>query len=154
MQGRCKVVRHAPCMTLIATSPRTSLATGHPAVSSLLHAVESGTGVPADLFAPDAVLDATVPHFRFAQRGPEHVAGQLSAWFADPGELSELRRTPVDDGEVVSFTLHWSEDGRRMAAHQVHLVSVQGDRIARLEAWCGGRWDPVTQEEIAAALEV
>jgi hypothetical protein len=41
-----------------------------------------------------------------------------------------------------------------MSAHQVHLVSVEDDRITRLEVWCGGRWDPATQEEIAAALVV
>ena len=141
-------------MTQTAHSPRPLLVADHAVVSRLLDAVVSGAGVPEDLFAHDAVLDATVPHFRFAQRGPVAVAGQLSSWFADPGELSELRRTPVDDGEVVSFTLHWSEQGRRMSAHQVHLVSVEDDRITRLEVWCGGRWDPATQEEIAAALVV
>lgn len=140
-------------MTQTETSPRPFEAAGHPAVSRLLDAVVSGTGVPTELFAADAVLDATVPNFRFAQHGPTHVAGQLSAWFAAPGELSEVRRTPVDGGEVVSFTLHWPEEGRRMAAHQVHVVSVAGDRIAGLEVWCGGRWDPARQAEIAAALE-
>jgi hypothetical protein len=141
-------------MTHTELSPRPLLAGDQPVVSRLLDAVASGTGVPTDLFAADAVLDATVPHFRFAQRGPARVAGQLSSWFADPGELSEVRRTPVEDGEVVAFTLHWLEQGRRMCARQVHLVGVEDDRITRLEVWCGGRWDPATQEEIAAALVV
>ena len=141
-------------MTQTAPSPRPLLAGAQPVVSRLLDAVVSGAGVPAELFAPEAVLDATVPHFRFAQRGPAAVAGQLSSWFADPGDLSELRRTPVDDGEVVSFTLHWFEQGRRMSAHQAHLVTVADDRIARLEVWCGGRWDPATTAEIAVALDV
>lgn len=140
-------------MTRTATSPHSHL-DSLPAVSRLLDAVVSGAGVPADLFGPDAVLDATVPHFRFARRGPAAVAEQLSTWFADRGELSELGRTPVAGGEVVSFTLHWSEQGRRMSAHQVHLVTVEADRIARLEVWCGGRWDPATQADIAEALAV
>jgi hypothetical protein len=121
-------------------------------VTRFLDAVACGTGVPTDLYAPGAVLDATVPGWRFEQHGAHRVAGQLSHWFADPGELHEVRRSPVPGGEVVRFTLTWTEHGERMAAHQVHLLDVDEGRITRQEAWCGGRWDARTQQEMAAGL--
>jgi hypothetical protein len=122
-------------------------------VSRLLAAVTAGTGVPEDLFAEDAVLDATVPGFRFAQHGPGAIAGQLSSWFADPGSFTQLLRTELPDGgELVRFVLTWQEDGDEWAAHQSHVIELDGDRISRVEMFCGGRWDSARQTEIAAAM--
>lgn len=122
-------------------------------VSRLLEAITAGTGVPQELFAPDAVLDATIPGFRFAQHGPEHVAGQMSSWFAHPGAFDDLERTALArDVELVRFVLTWDEDGDRWAAHQSHLVELEGDLIRHVEMFCGGRWDSRRQAEIAAAM--
>ena len=122
-------------------------------VTRLLDAVTAGTGVPEGLFHDDAVLDATVPDFRFAQHGPEHVAGQLSSWYADPGAFEHLTRTPLPGGgELVRFVLTWVEGGQTMAAHQVHVIELADDRISRVQMWCGGRWSPGRQAEIAAAM--
>ena len=121
-------------------------------VTRLLDAVTAGTGVPQDLFHDDAVLDATVPDWRFAQHGPEHIAGQLSSWFAEPGSYQHLVRTPLAGGELVRFELTWVEAGQTMAAHQVHVIELAGDQITRLQLWCGGRWSPERQAEIAAAM--
>jgi hypothetical protein len=123
------------------------------AISRLLEAVTAGDGVPQDLFAPDAVLDATVPGFRFAQHGPAAIAGQLSGWFADPGAFTDLERTALADGrELVRFVLTWREDGDEWAAHQSHLVELDGERIRAIEMFCGGRWNSARQAEIAAAM--
>jgi hypothetical protein len=43
-------------------------------VARLLDAIAAGTGVPAELFSSDVVVDATVPCWRFAARGAEAVA--------------------------------------------------------------------------------
>ena len=123
------------------------------AVSRLLEAITAGTGIPQGLFAPDAVLDATIPGFRFAQHGPEHVAGQMSSWFAHPGAFTDLQRTALPDGrELVRFDLTWHEDGALWAAHQSHLVELEGEQIRHVEMFCGGRWDAARQAEIAAAM--
>jgi len=122
-------------------------------VSRLLDAVTAGTGIPEELFTPDAVLDATIPGFRFTQVGPAHIAGQMSDWFADPGEFIDLVRTELPDGsELVRFLLTWREHGELWAAHQSHVVELDGDRIRRVEMFCGGRWNSARQAEIAAAM--
>jgi hypothetical protein len=133
--------------TATATAIRTD------SVSRLLEAITAGTGVPETLFTPDAVLDATIPGFRFAQHGPEHVAGQMSSWFADPGAFTDLHRTPLPDGgELVRFLLTWQEAGEEWAAHQAHVIELQGDRIRRVEMFCGGRWNSQRCAEIADAM--
>ena len=121
-------------------------------VTRFLDAVTAGTGVPEDLFTADAVLDATIPGFRFAQHGPEHVAGQMSSWYADPGSFTDVVRTPLPGGELVRFSLIWDEGGEKMATHQVHVIELADGLIRRQEMWCGGRWDSSRQAEIAAAL--
>jgi hypothetical protein len=123
-------------------------------VTRFLDAISAGTGIPADLFASDCLLDATVPMWRFEQHGPPRVAGQLSHWFADPATLSEVRRQPVDGGEVLQFTLAWTEDGTPMAAHQVHVLDLDDQgRIAHLQVWCGGRWEAGLLAEIEDGLQ-
>jgi hypothetical protein len=122
-------------------------------VDRFLEAVVTGTGIPTDIYDPTAVLDATVPHWRLEQHGPRHVAGQLSAWFADPGSFTELSRIPLPDGELVQFELSWQEQGQQMLAHQVHVITVFEGRISRHEVFCGGRWDPATQAEIQQSRE-
>jgi ketosteroid isomerase-like protein len=122
-------------------------------VDRLLDAVAAGTGIPTDIYDAAAVLDATVPHWRLEQHGPRHIAGQLSAWYADPGTFTELRRVPLPDGELVHFELSWQEQGRPMLAHQAHVITVADGRIVRQEVFCGGRWDAATQVEIQQNLE-
>jgi len=121
-------------------------------ITRWLDAVAAGRGIPQDLFTSDAVLDATIPGFRFTQVGPGPVAGQMSSWFADPGAFADLHRTQLPDGtELVRFVLTWHEDGDEWAAHQSHLIELDGDRICRQEMFCGGRWNSARRAEIAEA---
>ena len=120
-------------------------------ITRWLDAVSAGKGIPQDLFTDDAVLDATIPGFRFAQHGPEHVAGQMSSWFADPGAFLDLQRTTLPEGELVRFLLTWQEDGEPWAAHQSHVIELEGGLIRRHEMFCGGRWNSARQAEIAQA---
>lgn len=123
-------------------------------VDRFLDAVSAGDGVPADLLAPDAVLDATVPGWRFTVRGADAVARQYSGWFSAPGVLEELERLPVDGGEVVTYLLAWVERGIPHAAHHCHVLRFAPDgRIAADRVFCGGRWDAGRLAEMAAASD-
>ena len=121
------------------------------AVTRFLAGVEAGD-MPADVFADDAALDATVPNWRFEVQGGDAVRSELARWYADPGQFLELRRTAIPDGELVEFALAWTEDGVPHRVHQAHIMQVVDDRVARDTAFCGGRWpsDLIAQMEEAA----
>ena len=117
-----------------------------------LDAIGRGDGVPVELLASGAVLDATVPGWRFAVHGADAVASQYRAWFADPAAFEELERLPVDGGEVVTYLLSWSAHGVPHAGHHCHVLRFDADgRIVRDRFFCGGRWDAGLLAEMAAA---
>jgi hypothetical protein len=121
-------------------------------VTAFLDAVVGGTGIPTEIYAPGAGLDATVPHWRFEVHGAEDIAVQLSGQYAHEGRLQEALRSPLDGGEVVRFLLAWTEDDTPIVAHQVHLFDISAGRITRHTLWCGGRWDAALRAEIDAGL--
>lgn len=120
-------------------------------IDRFLAAVAAGTGVPADIYAGDAELDATVPNWRFTVRGADAIAAEYGRWFHDPARFSELDRHPVPGGEVVTYVLTWSEGGVPHAAHHCHVLGLADDgRIRREQVFCGGRWDAALLAEMAA----
>ncbi len=135
------------------TNTRTAApTTGACTVDRFLHAVREGTGVPAELFSPDVVLDATVPGWRFAVHGADAVSRQYTSWFGDPAAFEEFERLPVDDGEVVTYLLTWIERGVPHAGHHCHRMRFDPDgRIQRDRFFCGGRWGAALLAEMAAA---
>jgi hypothetical protein len=108
----------------------------------------------AGVFAQDAVLDATVPNWRYTVSGATDIEAELGRWFADPGRFEELRRTPIPDGELVEFVLTWEEDGEPHMCHQAHVFEVHDGLITRDHAWCGGRWGASLQAEMAEAAQL
>jgi hypothetical protein len=110
------------------------------AVDQFLAAVVTGRVTP-DPWATGAVVDAVVPGWRFTMEGADAIAEGYSGWFAHPGHLDELTRTPTPTGEVLEYTVGWTEDGIAYAARHVHVLTL--DASGRIEAdhvWCGGRW--------------
>jgi hypothetical protein len=113
-------------------------------------AIGSASMSADDLFAEDAVLDATVPHWRSTVRAGEEVRARLSGWYSRPGRFEELRRTPLPGGEVVEFALTWEEADVPHACHQAHN-GVDGSRIVVLTTWCDGRWPASLLAEMEAS---
>jgi hypothetical protein len=134
------------------TETKAELRTTAPVIDRFLEAVASGTGMPTDLFAQCAVLDATVPNWRFSKRGAEVVASQYGSWFAHAGALEELERLPLAGGEVITYLLTWIERGVPHAAHHCHVLRLDAaGRIAADQFFCGGRWRAALLAEMAAA---
>jgi len=120
------------------------------AIGALLVGVEAGV-VPGDVFDEGAVLDATVPNWRFTTCGAEAVQAELSRWYAAPGRFEDLKRNGLPDGELIEFTLTWSEGGVAHMCHQAHILRLQDGLIASDTAFCGGRWPaPLIAEMVAA----
>ena len=121
-------------------------------IEGLLAGIETGA-VPVEVFADDAVLDATVPNWRFVIKGAPAVQNELSRWYADPGTFESLRRNPLADGELVEFTLTWKENGVAHMCHQAHIFRVRDGRVASDTAFCGGRWPESLIAEMLAASQ-
>jgi hypothetical protein len=120
------------------------------AVDQLVAGIEAGS-IPDGIFAEDAVLDATVPNWRFRVQGGDAVRSQLAGWYADPGHFEAISRTELDDGELVEFTLTWREGGVPHMCHQAHILRVADGRVLADTAFCGGRWPESLQEEMKQA---
>jgi hypothetical protein len=123
---------------------------GAPSVDRFLAGIEAGS-IPVGIFSDDAILDATVPNWRFSVNGGEAVRHELGRWYADPGRFESLRRTPLPDGELVEFTLAWEEQGGPHACHQAHILKVAQGQVAGDTAFCGGRWPAALLAEMQAA---
>lgn len=120
-------------------------------IDRFLASVRGDHGGPS-AWAEGAVLDAVVPGWRFSVRGDDKIRAQFRAWFADPGKFEELRRLPIETGEVVELTVTWAEDGVPHAARQVHVLEIGPDgRIVRDDMWCGGRWSAKLLAEMETA---
>ena len=129
-----------------------TIATGTDAVGRFLAAVEGASVSDCDAWADDAVLDATVPNWRFTRRGADAIRAQYGGWFADPGRFEQLRRIPTPGGEVVEYLLAWEEGGVPHASHHVHILEVnEDDRITADIVMCGGRWPAPLLTEMEAA---
>ncbi len=123
-------------------------------VDDFLDAIVRGAMASCAVWSPDAVLDATVPDWRFHKRGPAAIRAEYSTWFADPGEFKELTRLPIPDGEVVRYLLTWVEDGVPHAAHHMHALTINGGQITSDTVMCGGRWPAALLAEMQAAQDV
>jgi len=119
-------------------------------VEQYLAAIQGATMADCEAMAPDVLLDATVPNWRFSVQGDAAVRDELSRWYADVGSFEELKRTPLPAGELIEFTLRWEEGGVPHAVHQAHIVEVSDNRITRDQVWCGGRWSAALMAEMAA----
>lgn len=110
------------------------------AVDGFLAAVRGHHGTPG-VWAEDALLDAVVPNTEMTVRGAPAIEDQLRTWFRDPGSIEELHRHPIPGGEVIVYTVKWTEDGEPRAARQAHILELNdAGRIAHDCMWCGGRW--------------
>jgi hypothetical protein len=120
-------------------------------IAQFLQSIEEGAMGSCDALSPEVELDATVPNWRFSVHGDEAVRAELSRWYAEPGAFEELRRIPIPGGEMVQFTLTWTEAGVPHAVHQSHTLEVADGRITRDQVWCGGRWPASLLAEMAQA---
>lgn len=121
------------------------------AVDRFLRAIVAADIDGCDVWSSDATLDATVPNWRFHRVGPDEIRETYRGWFADPGQLEQLRRFPIAGGEVVEYDLTWTEDDVPHAAHHVHLLDIVDDRIVADVVMCGGRWPASLLAEMEAA---
>jgi hypothetical protein len=143
-------------------------------IDRFLAQLRAGQGISSDLFTADAVLDATVPNWRFEQTGADAVAAQFSRWYDVPASIESVNRQPISrrragsglvprpsggpalnpripGGEIVELDLSWVEDGIPHASHQIHVITVADGRICADTVFCGGRWSATLLAEMEEA---
>ena len=143
-------------MTPTNTSTRTSTSTpagnaNDDPVRRLLDGIAGGTGIPDGLFAADAVLDATVPMWRYETVGAREIQAELAKWYASPTRIEHINRRPFPGGEAIEIDISWTEQGVPHAGHQLHVLTFSGELIASDTVFCGGRWPAELLAEMEAA---
>lgn len=131
----------------------TTTTTDTSTVERFLAGARAGSGDDIrPLYAVDAVLDATVPGWRFRLDGPDAIAAQYAGWFSEPGTFDELAVLPVLGGAAVRYLVRSHEGGVPYAAHHCHLFEIGDDGlITRDTFFCGGRWGDELLAEMAEA---
>ena len=120
-------------------------------VQRFIDSIAAGTGIPADLFASDAILDATVPNWRFETTGGEAIGLELAQWYKDPATIDNVVRRPIPGGVAIELEFSWEDGGVPHAAHQLHLLALDGAEITGDTVFCGGRWGAALLAEMEAA---
>lgn len=120
-------------------------------ITEFLEAARTATIPDVRLWSEDAVLDATVPNWRYHRLGAAGIVEVYSQWYSAPGEFLELSRDPLADGEVVRYLISSTQDGVPYVAHHVHRLTVLEGRITSDVVFCGGRWSEERQREMRLA---
>jgi hypothetical protein len=153
--GGCNLAARRACEHLAEPQIMEAKMTTSLVVDEFLKAIESAGISGCDVWAADAVLDATVPNWRLRACGPDAIRAEYSRWFADPAKFEDLRRQQLGDGsgELVEYTLSWVENGVPHAGHHMHRLIVRDDRIVADTVFCGGRWPASLLAEMESANE-
>lgn len=93
----------------------------------------------AALYAPAAMLDVTLPAWRFQLRGPDAIRDQFRAWYEVPARILRWDVKPARWGAVIEAEeLH--EDG--IYFRYTYHLTIEDGRIARHLVFCPGAWTP------------
>ena len=123
-------------------------------IDRFTQAIETASVGEAGVFAPDAVLDATVPQLAVHRQWRRKHRGRARSLVRRPRTFRGDPPHRLPDGELVEFVLTWEEDGEPHMCHQAHVIEVHDGLITRDRAWCGGRWGASLQAEMAEAARL
>ena len=94
------------------------------------------------LYAPDALLDANVPVWRFQRKGHDEIAEQYAEWFSEgPAEIVGLREWPAPWGALVEVEQRLIEEGAPAYSRNLHALFVEDGKVTRHVMYCSGVWD-------------
>ena len=101
----------------------------------------------ADLYRADALLDVSVPQWRFQLQGRDAIRLWLREELDEvggAGEVAAWRATPFSDGLVVEWEVRFTRDGEQHLWREVHLFHTDGEAITEHVNYCTGIWDAAT----------
>jgi ketosteroid isomerase-like protein len=101
----------------------------------------------AELYRPDALLDVSVPQWRYQLQGREAIREALAEELAPlvgSARVTGQRATQTDDGVVVELEVRFVQDGEDRQWREVHLFHTDGTAITEHLNYCTGVWDAAT----------
>lgn len=101
----------------------------------------------AELYRPDALLDVSVPQWRYQLQGREAIRQALAEELAPllgSARVTGQRATRTDDGVVVELEVRFEQDGEERQWREVHLFHTDGAAITEHLNYCTGVWDATT----------
>jgi hypothetical protein len=94
------------------------------------------------MYAPDALLDANVPVWRFQRKGHDEIAEQYAEWTAEgPWQVVGMREWPAPWGTLVEVEQRFVEEGVPVYTRNLHALFVENGKVTRHIMYCSGPWD-------------
>jgi hypothetical protein len=109
---------------------------------------------PDDLFAADAFVDLTLPHWRIQAEGQDPAFHVREDSHPFPGTVAVRALDRTSRGFLVEFEERWDADGQRWYCREmIHAVVVDA-RISELHVYCCGDWDEALQQRHAREVRL
>jgi hypothetical protein len=120
------------------------------AAARLRRYLESGEiGRVAELYAPDALLDANLPSWRIQRQGTDAIVKQFEDWYPEPPRYVEWRERTTPWGAVVECAELGRQGAEELYFRSVCLLMMEGERIGEHIVYCTGAWDEAALERHA-----
>jgi ketosteroid isomerase-like protein len=113
-------------------------------IAARLHALDYD-GL-AELYRADALLDFSLPEWRFQLQGRDAIREKLQeeAAYLTDARVSGWRVTPTADGLAVELEVRFTQEGEERRWREVHLFHTDGEAITEHVNYCTGIWDAAT----------
>jgi hypothetical protein len=130
-------------MTAVATVDARTLA------DAFIAYLETGEATPG-LYAPDVLLDATLPRWRLQALGREDALAVRRVSHPQPGRVPRSRFDPTPTGFVLEVEEAWDDDaGEHWYCRELFRADVGPEGITALSVYCTGDWDTARVAEHA-----
>lgn len=117
-----------------------------PLADAVIVALRAGDSAGlAEWYAPDVLVDANVPQWRFQARGRDAALDLWSDGFRGANRrLTHLRVTATARGLLAETEVRDEDHGRPRQWREVHQFRWDGEHIVEQVVWCSGLWDEDT----------
>lgn len=105
----------------------------------------------AELYHPEALLDANVPNWRFQVQGRHAVAETTGTGLPGTGRFTSFDAETTTSGDLlVQFEWRQDEEQGDHLSREVHILRLDDTgRITEQVVFCAGVWDPKLQAQMA-----
>lgn len=140
-------------LVLLGTDPRDATRAAYdPTVAGrLLDALAAHDATRIEsLYAPNAVLDAHVPQWRYQLQGGDAITAAIDESYPSPVRFTAARTFGTGDWQVLEVEAWFSQGGEERLFHELNLSRLADGSIAEHVVYCTGIWDTATIRRQAA----